>query len=123
MAYITTQGSKGICPEGWHIPALDEFKTLAESVDIDGNALKEIGQGKDTGTNTSGFSALLAGRRYEFDKSFQGLDRTAEFWSSYYGGSATHAYLLFLGSEASYIYYLDTWAPRERGLSVRCVLD
>ncbi len=65
MQYVTNESAKGICPTGWHIPTLAEFQTLSTEVGGDGNALKAIGQGVDAGagTNTSGFSALLAGIR------------------------------------------------------------
>src|SRR5664280_2936541 len=62
MQYVTTEGTKGICPSGWHIPTNAEFQTLGTTVSNDGNALKAVGQG-GTSTNTSGFSALLAGYR------------------------------------------------------------
>ncbi len=65
MQYSTAPGTRGICPPGWHIPANAEFETLAAAVNNDGNALKAIGQGTGSGqgTDTSGFSALLAGLR------------------------------------------------------------
>ena len=67
MQYDTTTGSRGICPPGWHIPTLYEFWTLRNAVWWFGmgNALKAVGQGSGdgAGTNTSGFSALLAGMR------------------------------------------------------------
>ena len=55
---------KGICPSGWHIPTHAEFQTLLNTAG-GYNALKEVGQGigGGAGTNTSGFSALLAGSR------------------------------------------------------------
>src|ERR1035437_2147476 len=62
MQYVTTPGSKGICPTGWHIPTSAEDSTLITTVSNDGNALKAVGQ-DSTSTNTSGFSALLAGYR------------------------------------------------------------
>ena len=61
MQYVTEEGAKGICPDGWHIPTLAEFQTLSTTVNGDANALKTIGQGQATGNNLSGFSALLAG--------------------------------------------------------------
>src|ERR1035437_1793744 len=63
MQYVTTEGTKGICPTGWHIPTEAEFATLATTVSNDENALKAVGQGTapGAGTNTSGFSALLVG--------------------------------------------------------------
>lgn len=65
MQYATTQGARGICPPEWHIPTQAEFEILMTTVNNSGNALKEIGQGRGdgAGTNTSGFSALIAGFR------------------------------------------------------------
>ena len=65
MQYITTEGSQGICPVGWHIPTQQEFNTLIDAVNNSSNALKAVGQGtfNGSGTNTSGFSALLSGYR------------------------------------------------------------
>lgn len=65
MQYVTTEGTQGICPDGWHIPTYSDFRYLAFAVNFSSNALKEIGQGgyPGDGTNTSGFSALLGGIR------------------------------------------------------------
>ena len=65
MQYVITTGTQGICPNGWHIPSFADFATLKAAVGDDGNKLKAVGQGSGggAGTNTSGFSALLAGYR------------------------------------------------------------
>ncbi len=83
MQCITTPGTRGICPEGWHIPTYAEWQTLRNEVNNDGLALKAIGQGTGSGegTNTSGFSALLAGFRYR-GSDYRNLDRTIYLWSS-----------------------------------------
>jgi uncharacterized protein (TIGR02145 family) len=78
MQYTKKEKARGICPIGWHIPSYTEFNTLTLSVNMDGNALKEIGQGE--GTNTSGFSALLSGVN-KFS-SFYLLGNESVFWSS-----------------------------------------
>ena len=85
MKYIIEEGTQGICPDGWHLPKATEFEILANTVEFDGNSLKalEQGSGDGTGTNTSGFSALLAGRRDDAYGQLLGLDRYAYFWSSY----------------------------------------
>jgi uncharacterized protein (TIGR02145 family) len=79
MEYITTPGTKGICPDGWHIPTKAEFEILATVVNNDSDALKAIGQG--FGTNTSGFSAMLAGYR-NYGGGFFNLGSNAFFLSS-----------------------------------------
>ncbi len=119
MQYLTTPGTRGICPPGWHIPANAEFETLAASVNNDGNALKAIGQGTGSGqgTNTSGFSALLAGGH---GVTFFYLGIYAFFWSSI-GSSSDGAavYCVYSGDPSHGFDGYDIWY----GFSVRCVKD
>lgn len=121
MQYVTNEGAKGICPTGWHLPTLTEFQTLSTTVGGDGNSLKEIGQGTGGGggTNTSGFSALLAGYRYYYGN-FSFLGNDAWFWSSteYSATNANFLYLYYYGSNI----YLD-YVYKGYGFSVRCVKD
>ena len=79
MQYVTNQGARGICPEGWHIPSQNDHQILKTTVINDGNTLKEIGQGN--GTNTSGFSALLTGARYMDGAGYGGLGTETYFWN------------------------------------------
>lgn len=120
MQYVTNEGAKGICPVGWHIPTVAEFQTLSSAVGGDGNALKEIGQGTGggAGTNTSGFSVLLAGIR-DFGY-FIGLGYTTYFWSST-EYNATGAYYLLLYSYASNVHLYGGY--KVYGFSVRCLKD
>lgn len=80
MQYTTTPGARGICPPGWHVPTHSEYGVLVSTVDGDGNALKAVGQGSGAfaGTNTSGFSLLLAGSGNPYGWSPSG----AYLWSS-----------------------------------------
>ncbi len=121
MQYVTTEGAQGICPDGWHLPTFAEFQTLRATVNYDGNALKEIGQGmgEGAGTNTSGFSALLAGLR-GYDGSFYYLGYDTDFWSSTECDAAI--------SNSLYLCYWDSIIYlygniKEFGFSVRCVKD
>ena len=122
MQYVTTPRTKGICPTGWHIPDTSEFITLATAVNLDGNALKAVGQGQGSGagTNTSGFSALLAGFRDFSSGGFYILGHNGNFWSSTEGGPLSE-YLIFLyyfDSNIVFIYYF-----KDYGFSVRCLKD
>ena len=121
MQYSTMPGTRGICPPGWHIPTNAEFEALAAAVNNDGNALKVIGQGigSGQGTNTSGFSALLAGYR-NLNGSFASLGYYAYFWSSTENSSS--------GARFVYLYYAYAGIgfygyDKEYGFSVRCVKD
>jgi uncharacterized protein (TIGR02145 family) len=119
MQYSSTTGAKGICPQDWHIPTDSEFTTLSTTVGGDGNALKAIGQGTGggTGTNTSGFSALLSGSRY-FNGTFLGLGGIAYFWCSSGNGISLALYEV-LYSSSNGIDQLS--ATRLYGFSVRCL--
>ena len=119
-----TLNFQGICPPDWHIPTLAEFNTLIDAVGGDGNALKAIGQGSGGGggTNTSGFSALLAGRR-NFLANFASLGDYTSFWSSteldYPPKLFAWSMDLWNGGSHIFIYGVT----KENGFSVRCLKD
>ena len=71
---------QGVCPEGWHIPDLEEWQTLVETVgeNVAGSKLKtEDNYGEDA----FGFSALLAGTKNKYGN-FSSIGQYAFFWSS-----------------------------------------
>ena len=121
MQYVTTAGTQGICPAGWHIPTLAEFTILSAEVGGDGNSLKAIGQGlgAGAGTNTSGFSVLLAGYR-SYGADFVHLGGYGYYWSST-EYVTINAYFLGLYRDGSNISLVSS--HQEFGLSVRCVKD
>ncbi|MDP2207585.1 MAG: FISUMP domain-containing protein [Bacteroidota bacterium] len=122
MQYSTTEGARGICPSGWHIPTYAEFQTLSATVGGDGNALKEIGQGigGGAGTNTSGFSALLSGYR-DNGGTFYHLGYGTTFWSSTeYDPDYAFAMHLYYSDRTIGVY---GYAYGGYGFSVRCVKD
>jgi len=53
MLYSTSAGSQGICPEGWHIPTDDEWKSLEGTVD----SQYPVGDPIWNGTGGRGFDA------------------------------------------------------------------
>ena len=114
-------GSQDICPEDWHIPTLADFETLNNAVNSDGNSLKSIGEGSGSGTatNTSGFSALLAG--YVFSDVFSYAGDFASFWSSTELGSFNKVNSMFLSYFDSEIGLASN--AKSDGFSVRCVMD
>jgi uncharacterized protein (TIGR02145 family) len=118
MQYVAVSGTKGICPPRWHIPSASEFMSLGTKVNNDGNALKMIGQG--TGTNSSGFSALMAGSR-NWDGSFLSLNSYSDFWGSTKGGLGS-VFFLELNSNGSDVGYYGS-STLNGGYSVRCLYD
>ncbi len=115
MAYSTSDKTKGICPEGWHIPSRTDFEILANTVSNNANYLKNVGQG--SGTNISGFSGLFAGFR---DKGvyYYGLGSDAAFWTSpeY---DLYNACNIGLVSSSNTIYYTNN--SKDYGMSIRCI--
>jgi len=115
------------CPEGWHLPALDEFNRMINQLgggEVAGGKLKdtetllwrEVNAGA---TNESGFGALPAGRRYD-QGIYAGLGYYAQFFSSTEYNSRD-AYNMTLGYDYSstFIYnYKKAYA-----ISVRCVKE
>ena len=63
MNYDTTEGSKGICPDGWHIPTLADVQELQDFVKNQAAKLVAAGEPANTytPTNETGFSALFSG--------------------------------------------------------------
>lgn len=114
-----TGNVQGICPTGWHIPSEVEYHTLSSVVNNNGNALKAVGQG--TGTNTSGFSALLAGAR-PVSSGFHGLGYYTNIWSSSVESTTIANFMyLYLGNTVLHEAYYS--GNKENGFSVRCLKD
>lgn len=121
MRYSNVPGTQGICPLGWHIATYNEYQTLVAVVNNNGNALKAVGQGVGggQGTNTSGFTALLAGYRYT-DGGFNTLGDMAYFWTSSEANSTTGSEMHLLSSNASIVFGSSS---KVYGYSIRCVKD
>ncbi len=115
MQYVTTEGARGICPEGWHVPTRAQFITLSDFVGWLANALRREDQGINS-TNTSEFSGLYAGFR-DFSY-FTQLATHVYFWSTTpdeYG----YAYM----SLSNYANPYFNSAPGYCGTSIRCIKD
>lgn len=122
MQYSTTEGARGICPPGWHIPTMGEIETLAITLVGDGNALKAIGEGtgEGAGTNTTGFSAFLAGDRSQFGD-FENIGFDGLFWSSSeYDAQSAGNFSLEYDSHWIFIGENDL---KDYGYCVRCIKD
>jgi len=137
MQYITSPGSQGICPSGWHLPDDNEWKTLEMHLGMsqaeadalfwrgthnEGGKLKETGtnhwQSPNTGaTNTSGFTALPAGYCVPPNSCYS-LTQNSFFWTSNENGA--NAWNRGLSYQDQQIYRHNTDA-KFFGLSVRCV--
>jgi uncharacterized protein (TIGR02145 family) len=129
MQYVTTEKAQGICPFGWHIPTRTEFETLIAFVNNDGNKLKAVGEGIDpgTGTNTSGFSALLAGYGYENGNNGVGFALSLGFTTYFWSSSLTQGNDILPGNFNIYFNHpkivVDYNYKKNNAFSIRCIKD
>ena len=123
MQYSTTSGTRGICPNGWHIPTYNEWQELFNflgGTNIAGGKLKEAGfehwLNPNTGaSNESGFTALPSGLRQYSTTNFTNLTKQAYFWTS--TKSRSFRFLLTYNSEE----VSENDVPITNGESVRCL--
>jgi uncharacterized protein (TIGR02145 family) len=117
--------TKGLCPNGWHVPTDDEFTELTTLLggSFAAGALRASATDSPSwdGSNSSGFSALPGGARDAYGSFIDG-GADAYFWSSSLNDlSAAQAWLrrLYSGND-----FVNRYANHERsGFSVRCVKD
>lgn len=129
MQYVTTEGTQGICPSGWHIPTDDDWYELENFVDpsiitptepgYPGNLADTGWRGTDAGTQlkpagASGFEGNLAGYR---DSIFQSRGTEGRFWTSTDDGPSPWARYL----ETSLVARVAT--VKSMAFSIRCIKD
>ena len=125
MQYVTTEGAQGICPSGWHLPTEAQAQALITSVNNDGNTLKreDQGSGAGQGTNTSGFSWLLAGGKGYSGGPFQGLGEWNQLYIGKLGSCSYSCVYGFQVASANNTITLTSGTMPSWGLSVRCIKD
>ena len=123
MKYVTNEGAQGICPTGWHIPTEAQYLELITFVNNNGNELKreDQGNGSGQGTNTSGFSGLLAGGKGYSGGPYYALGEWGSFWMSK-GNTSSYAYTMQLMSDTN-IINTHSGTMVSWGMSVRCIKD
>lgn len=116
--------TRGVCPEGWHIPSKDEWNTLFSAVGGRFTAAPKLkatdGWAENgNGTDDYGFSAVPTGFWEDPDR-FGGAGERTEFWAS----TEDNGYNAW---EARFGYYsgeVDFWpGSKKYGASVRCIKD
>lgn len=111
-----------VCPEGWHLPTSEEFRTLISNVggeEIAGKMLNSmIGRGEnDYGVDAFGFSVLLAGLR-DGNGNFSYAGLYTYFWGAT-ENDEDYAYRLGMGYQSKHAYL--TYYYKFYGHSVRCL--
>jgi len=127
MQYSNQQGTRGICPEGWHLPTDGEWNILSNLLGGEtsaGGPIKEAGyehwiQPNTGATDSTGFCALPAGMY--FDNGFHHFRTNIEYWSSTNSYGPYAWYRILYNNNAQLVrtnYYEKTTAR-----SVRCIRD
>jgi len=147
MNYITTEGAQGICPDGWHIPSLDDWTTLTTYIgssykcdespyyiakafasNYDWTLSEEFSciVGNNLSTNNySGFNALPTGviRSLDIGGESVYIKESAGFWSSTNKNGITYIYPMnyrtsYFGSQE-----VEGDLAIQLALSIRCIKD
>lgn len=129
MNYNGTEGSRGICPNGWHIPTNQEFYDLEIFLggsSVAGGKLKETGtyhwNANNSGaTNETGFTALPGGFLQSWGPTYDLLGIRATFWSSSPGTVGGYYFYLAVSYLGAASYRSDD--QLESAYSVRCLHD
>ena len=135
MQYVTIEGTKGICPYGWHIPTDDDWCTLENFVDAGLVMCTATGfRGIDCGVNLKstsgwnyqgngndqyGYTALPCGSRNLYG-GISPYGVSGSFWSSGELDSVA-AWFRQLTYYSNVVYRSDI--SKSNGFSVRCLKD
>ena len=120
------ESSRGVCPEGWHLPSKGEWEQLFTIVGGNVNAAKVLRTADEIGTDEYGFNAYIPGTYAEgfgFGNSPGIID--AEYWTStptpvqtYYDPDFRSTYLRFSSGNTG--FHSDDLGF---AIAVRCVKD
>ena len=130
-------GIQGVCPAGWHLPSMAEWRELRDFISLDGyyrkegKALKSTSAWADDGNGTDdyGFCALPGGQRgyanWDTDHvlyygSFIGKGNNAVWWTSTYMAVDAAACIRLVHLSNNIQFKSDM---RSNGFSIRCVRD
>ncbi|EKN11312.1 hypothetical protein HMPREF1077_01570 [Parabacteroides johnsonii CL02T12C29] len=126
--WYAVNDSRGICPEGWHIPSENEWNTFISLLGADAGAKIKSSNAWNTvddASNCIGFMALPSGIRYHSGM-FDNLGSNAYFWTS---SNKEKGWFGAQGAVGKYVSRKDSLIRENviigfrkgSGMSVRCV--
>lgn len=112
-----------LCPEGWHVPSMEEWTALADEfggAEVCGAALKSTYGWEDgNGTDESGMGILPVG---VMDGWFKQDGKFSYIWtSSYKEDDDTKVHAVYFSYNSDAMKHWSFGASKVRGYSVRCV--
>jgi len=122
--WYAVNDSRGLAPEGYHLPSDDEWTKLTDylgGVELAGTKMKAIGGWKENGNGvlSNGFSGLPGGFR-DPSGTFFSIGTNGYWWSSTEGRSN---YPWYRNLSFDEIGVHRTYNFKEDGFSVRCIKD
>ena len=130
--FAVVDDSRGVCPEGFHVPSDAEYIVLTDylgGTSVAGGKMKESGhehwnyyndQITSEASNESGFTGLPAGDRYDYNGSYNYVGIFGYFWSSS-ETSSSNAWYRKLDYNSSNVYRYAAY--KQNGFSIRCLGD
>ncbi|OHD18100.1 MAG: hypothetical protein A2087_12895 [Spirochaetes bacterium GWD1_61_31] len=128
--WYAANDSRGLAPEGWHIPSVDEWQELVDCLGgsaVAGGHLKAAGiahwpSPNVTATDSSGFAALPGGVRDGNGGPFFNVGRLAYFGLTAEAAGVWYVWYVCLGYENGEFLVTSDEYPTD-GFSIRCVKD
>lgn len=122
--WYAVNDSRGLAPDGWHIPSDDEWTQLINFLggqEVAGEKMKTTSGWDEggNGSNSSGFTAIPGGYRTH-DGYFSNMGKNSLFWSTTEFNSERVWFRNVIGSIPD--VYRPNYA-KDFGLSVRCIKD
>ncbi len=127
--------STKICPDGWHVPTLDDWNVLADFIIADsiysedslGVALKSTFAWKKGGNGDDyyHFRALPAGYRSGYSSDFKDMGGLGFWWTAdeYYDSNDSTYYATYVVAQSELKSVRAVAYKKSMGLSVRCIKD
>jgi uncharacterized protein (TIGR02145 family) len=130
--WYTVDDDRGICPEGWHVPYVEEWEQLRNYLGgnefggvLKSNGTIQVGNGlwydpNSGATNETGFTGIPGGYRH-YNGDYYETGYHGFFWSSTFYSLTNSAYTYYL-SYNNLNFSFNT-QERNQGRSIRCVKD
>ncbi|MCP3927737.1 MAG: hypothetical protein GY705_01395 [Bacteroidetes bacterium] len=130
--FSTEDGStpiQGICPDGWHMPSVKEWRTMLDFVgglEVAGAKLKDNTDtfwpsNEENMLNMSGFTALPGGCRV-YNGSYVEKGTASFFWTAT-ETIPNHAYHIYLIDFEPKAFILGEQDSKRFAYSIRCIMD
>jgi len=113
MNQVATEKARGLCPQGWHIPSVDEWQKLLDFYGLE-TAKSELEL-----SGSSDFRMFYAGQRSNVGRS-ETLGTVANFWTSTKSAGDNAMAFSFQKDQA---HYFKINLAQNYWFSVRCIKD